>query len=128
MVVWYEILFHTTPYHSSIPNHEMPIPDHEMQCAHGILTGNMQDLLSPVETSREILIRLLKSPVILHLDKSITVNPLYKSTHYNSKIPYNVTGIFSVYLRGHLWAPVPMQNTLFFPILTEKIPNQKIKF
>ena len=49
-----------------------------MQCAHDILIGNMQDLLSPDKTSSEILTRLLNSPVILHLDKSITVNPLYK--------------------------------------------------
>ena len=39
----------------------------------------MQDLLSPDKTSSEILIWLLNSLVILHLDKSITVNPLYKS-------------------------------------------------
>ena len=121
MVVWFEILFHTTPYHTSVPHHEM-------QCAHDILTGNMQDLLSPDKTSSEILIRLQNSPVISHLDKSITVNPLYKSTHYNCKILYNITGIFSVYLRDRVWAPVPMQNTLFFPNLTEKIPNQKIIF
>ena len=56
-----------------------------MQCAHDILIGNIQDLLSPDRTSSEILIGLLNSPVILHLDKSIKVNPLYKSTHYNSK-------------------------------------------
>ena len=30
------------------------------------------------------------------------------------------TGIFSVYLRGRLWAPVPMQNILIFPYLTQK--------
>ena len=34
--------------------------------------------------------------------------------------------IFSVYLRGCLWAPVPMQNSLFYPKWTKKIPNQKI--
>ena len=27
---------------------------------------------------------------------------------------YTDAGIFSVYLRGRLWAPVPMQNTLIF--------------
>ena len=53
------------------------IPQHEMQCAHDILIGNMQDLLSPDETSSEIL-QLLNSPLILHLDKSITVKPLYE--------------------------------------------------
>ena len=36
---------------------------------------------------------------------------------------------FSVYLRGRLWAPVPMQNTLIFPNLTKKkIPNRKVNF
>ena len=52
--------------------------------------GNMQDLLSPDKTSSEILVQLLNSPVVLHLDKSIIANPLYKSTHYNSNILYNV--------------------------------------
>ena len=70
-MVWYEVLFHTTPYQTSVPYHEM-------QCAHDMLIGNMQDFLSPDKTSSEILTRLLNSPVILHLDKSITVNPLYK--------------------------------------------------
>ena len=63
-VVWYEILFHTKPYHTSVPYHEI-------QCAHDILIGNMQGLLSPDKTSSEILILLQNSPVILHLDKSI---------------------------------------------------------
>ena len=61
----------------SIPHHTRPLY-HEMQCAHDMLIGNMQDFLSPDKTSSEILTRLLNSPVILHLDKSITVNPLYK--------------------------------------------------
>ena len=33
----------------------------------------MQDLLSPDKTSSEILIHLLNSPVILHLDQSIII-------------------------------------------------------
>ena len=39
-------------------------------------------------TSSEILIRLLNNPVILHLDKSITVNRLYKSTLCVSHGPF----------------------------------------
>ena len=86
-VVWYEILFHTTPYHTSVPFHEMP-------CAHDIVIGNIQDLIS----LHGILIQLLNNPVILHLDKSITVNPLYKHTHYNNKILYNVILICTEWL------------------------------
>ena len=37
-------------------------------------------------------------------------------------------GIFSVYIRGRLWAPVPMQNTLIFSQFDKKIPNQKMNF
>ena len=35
---------------------------------------------------------------------------------------------FSVYLRGFLRVPVPMQNTLIFSPFDKKIPNQKINF
>ena len=88
-VVWYEILFHTTPYHTSVPYHEM-------QCAHDII-GKLQDLLSPDKTSSEILIRLLNSPVILHLDKSITVIPLYKLYHSTITFPQSSCEILSMF-------------------------------
>ena len=39
-----------------------------------------------------------------------------------------MAGISPVYLRGRLWIPVPMQNTLFFPIWQKKNPYQKINF
>ena len=31
-----------------------------------------------------------------------------------------------MYLRGRLWAPVPLLNILNFPHLMKKVPNQKI--
>ena len=38
----------------------------------------------------------------------------------------HLSGIFSVYLRGRLWAPVPMPNTLIFSQFNKKNHSQKI--
>ena len=38
------------------------------------------------------------------------------------------TGIFSVYLRGRLWAPVPMQNTLIFSQFDKKNSQSENEF
>ena len=38
------------------------------------------------------------------------------------------SGIFSVYLRGCLWPPVPNPIQIFFSQIDPKNPNQKINF
>ena len=113
-MVWY------TTYNTSVPYHEM-------QCAHDISTGNLQDLLSPDKTSSEILIRLLKSPVILHFHNSITVNPLIKAHITTAKFFTMSQVFFFVYLRA-VYGPCTNAKYPIFFQFDRKNSQSKIVF
>ena len=109
-------IYHTIPlYHTCTMKCNVPMTYFKI--------GNMQDLSSPDKTSSEILVRLLNSPVILHLDKSIIVNPLYKSTHYNSNILYN---IISYAQNGYIILICTLYNSKFS--LTSKFLERNAAF
>ena len=89
------------------------------------VTKRKQEKNRTSKVQKHLLFQTFHLKIIIKPGDTVTEKDLPQVNHVLAE---GMTGIFSVYLRGRLWAPVPMQNTLIFSQFDKIIPNQKMNF